>query len=286
VEGAQSNYNYTELSTASLLSLNYLDDLSGKNDNELYYIGSSVIKQNIFTRYLMNNGYQIHNFSIFDIGDSPALNKHFQPGINLIAGNTLWARMEKDLGFHLLYTMPISFALGNLEKTIRREAAQNSNTMKAVLHSLSVDSGGQPQFYYTHLLLPHVPYYFDKEGRFTGLQYYLHPGDSAQRNKAYLEYLQYTNRVVLGFVDSILKRSTRPPVILLMGDHGNRHHTLKKESHFSALNAVCFPDRRYEGFYKGLTHVNHLRVFVNNRFHQKLPLLKDTTFYLGKGITY
>lgn len=286
VAGARGNYNYTELSTASLLSLDYLGDLNGKNDNELYNIGSSVINSNIFTSYLQELGYEIHNFSIFDVQGIPALNNHFKPEVKLISGQTLLSRLEFDLGFHLLYTMPMDFALKSLSRTIEQGAAQNGNTMDTLLYTLAQRQGSRPQFYYTHLLMPHVPYYFDREGQFTGLQRYLNPGDPAQRKRDYLEYLQYTNKKVLAFVDTILKKSVRAPVILLMSDHGNRHYTLKKDSHFSSLNALYFPDRHYDGFYPGISNVNQLRVFVNNRFHQKLPLLKDTTFYLGKGITY
>jgi hypothetical protein len=284
VRQSRSNYNYTELSTASLLSMDYLANLKGKSDNELYHIGSSIIRDNIFTSYLQRLGYGINNFSIFDLGDRPALNPHFKPKISLITDRTLLPRLEKDIGFHLWYTLKLNFALNRLSRTIEKEAALPSFTMGQVVRTVQSKKGEGPQFYYTHLMLPHVPYYFDSEGRFTGLQQYLYPGNLEQSKKAYLEYLQYTNKKIIAFIDDILKAASRPTVIMVISDHGYRHPTVKKDHHFSTINAVYLPDKRYDGFYEGQSNVNQLRVLVNNRFDQKLPILYDSSIYLGRLI--
>jgi hypothetical protein len=286
VDQSRGNYNYTELSTASLLSLDYLQNLNGKNDNELYHIASTIINNNIFTGYLERLGYGINNFSIFDVNGTPAMNTHFKPKVSLITDQTLWTRLEKDVGFHLLYTLKLDFVLKRLNENIKKESLYPVRIMDSVVRTLSNKKGGGPQFYYTHLMLPHVPYYYNKNGQFIGLQRYLHPGSLEEEQKAYLEYLQYCNQKVLQFVEAILKNASRPPIILLMGDHGYRHETVERKYQFLTLNAVYFPDRQYKDFYKGMSHVNHLRLLLNNRFRQTLPLLKDTSFYLGKGITY
>lgn len=275
----RSNYKNTDISVASLLSMDYLGDLSDKNQNELYHIGSSVINRNVFTSYLSRLGYQVNNFSIFDVSGSPARYSPYKPTVNLVTERTLLGRLKRDLGFHLYFTLQLDFAVNDLKQYVEKDAARNGHTMTTVVNAVERKTV-VPQFYYTHLLMPHDPFYFDKDGRFTGVQQYLAHKTPEQARKYYLEYLQYTNGKVLSFVDSILQKSTRPPVILLMGDHGYRHPAMERKYQFSTLNAVYFPDRKYQGFYVGMSHVNQLRVFLNTRFGQNLPLLKDTCIFL------
>lgn len=277
----QSNYNYTEISTASLLSLNYIKGLDHRSDNELYHIGSSIIRQNVFTRFLRGQGYAIHNFSIFDVDSLPAYNPHFHPRISLVTGNTFGARVSKDIGFHLAYTLKLHFILNRMTRTLEKEAAMNSRIMESVIRRVAASDTTRPHFYYTHLLLPHEPFFFTSDGIFTGLKEHMYPGSPEEKKKTYIEYLQYANKKLLSFIDALLKTAKRPPIIILMSDHGYRGLTIKPVYHFSSLNAIYFPDQQYDGFYDCQTSVNQLRVLLNQRFHQKLPLLKDSIIFLG-----
>jgi hypothetical protein len=152
--------------------------------------------------------------------------------------------------------------------------------MNAVLRAVAAQDTHTPHFYYTHLLLPHEPFVYDAAGRYIAVEQHFNPGTPEERKRAYTDYLQYSNSRLLTFIDSLLRRAPRPPIILLLGDHGYRHRTVRKQTQFSTLNAVYFPDRRYTGFYDSLSHVNQLRILLNNRFGQSIPLLKDSNIFL------
>ena len=69
-----------------------------------------------------------------------------------------------------------------------------------------------------------------------------------------------------------------------MSDHGFRsfeeNEKVDNRYYFMTLNAVLFPTKDYSNFYDGMTNVNQFRVILNSLFHQKLPLLKDSTCFL------
>jgi len=94
--------------------------------------------------------------------------------------------------------------------------------------------------------------------------------------------LKYSNRKLLELIDHIRKNSPRPPVIILMSDHGFRQlpEGSDQKYYFMNLNAVYLPNGNYAGFYDGMSNVNQFRVILNSQFNQKLPLLKDSTSFL------
>jgi hypothetical protein len=281
VDNTKSNYNYSAASMASLYSMNYLPNLQGKPDAEIFKISSDLLKKNYFADFLKNRGYEIKNFSIFDFAELPPFEDGFYArGTELITDHTLFARLNRDIGFHTAFTLKINSELKRLEKLLREEAGRDDRKIDSVITAIARKSN-KPRFFYTHLLMPHGPYYYDSKGRFIGLEFHIDQRKHLEEKKNYLEYVQYCNRKLLSFIDRICKASARPPIVLLMSDHGLRHHTVPEPYHFSNINAVLFPDREYKGFYKGMSNVNQLRVLLNQRFRQKLPLLKDSSIFLG-----
>jgi len=99
---------------------------------------------------------------------------------------------------------------------------------------------------------------------------------------AYLSYLVYSNKMLLALVDHILRVSHKPPVIILMGDHGFRQFSSETDHryYFMNLNAIHLPGKQYEGFYRGMSNVNELRILMNTLFGQHLPMKKDSTIFL------
>jgi hypothetical protein len=281
LEGARSNYNYSPISMASMLSLDYLSGLGKWPHYVLMDIANPIIEQNVFTDFLSRQGYVVNNISIFDLEAEPAYEHHFKPGGRVIRNHTFLNRLVNDLGYHLLTTLSWKWAINSVAEGMEKEAAKNTHRIDTVLQRVKQNGGKQAQFYYTHLMMPHQPFVLDRNGNSVGFSYYLDPDRTRGFKRGYLEYLQYANKKVVSFIDTLVKISPRPPIILLMGDHGFRHPTVPERYHLMTLNAVYFPDGRYDGYYNGLTHVNQLRLLLNNRFGQRLPLAKDSTAFLG-----
>lgn len=281
IEGASSNYNYTSISIASMLSLDYLPGLGKWPAYELIDVGNAIVEQNVFVDYLISQGYEINNVSVFDLKELPPYKSEFKSGISLITDHSFPRRLQKDIGYHLITTFKSEIALRDLVRGLEKEVAENGHRMDTLLNRVKNKRSTRPQFYYTHLMMPHQPFVLDRNGKSVGFSYYLDPDRDRGFKRGYLENLQYCNKRVVAFVDSLVRVSPRPPVIILMGDHGFRHPSIAPKYQFMTINAVLFPDRRYEGYYDGQSIVNQMRVLLNNRFGQKLSLLKDSTVFLG-----
>jgi hypothetical protein len=280
IENARSNYNYTPVSLASMFSLDYLQGLQKWPEFELIHIGKRIMKENIFVDFLISQGYDINNISIFDLRGQAAYKDEFKSGTSQLTDHTFWNRLKKDLGYHMVTTLKSEVATRKVIEGMEKDAYENLKRMDTLLKRVE-NRRSQPQFYYTHLMMPHVPYVLDRNGRSVGMAYYSDPDRDKGIKRGYLEYLRYTNKQVQALVDTLIKRSAKPPVIILMGDHGFRDHTVPPKYHFMTLHAVYVPDGQYNGYNDGLTNVNQLRLLLNNRLGQKLPLLKDSTTFLG-----
>jgi hypothetical protein len=145
-----------------------------------------------------------------------------------------------------------------------------------------------PKFIYTHLALPHHPYYYDSSGTKSLYDSVTLSYPGGKNN--YLQYLLYSNKKLLSLIDFIRKNNPTPPIIILMSDHGYRkfEKTEKVDSkyYFMNLNTVFVPNGNYAGFYDGMSNVNQFRVILNSEFGQKLPLLKDSTSFLVEQRKY
>lgn len=275
-DSGHSNYNFTEFSTASLLHMNYLKKIEGR-EVSLKHLGYcfETMKQSPFINYLQARGYEFNNYSIFDFPGNPSpVIPTLLPGrTKPVTEQTLSARLRKDIGYHLFTDIPFMAEWLDLEGAHLR----NNQKLTSLTQSFTPDSRAKPTFTYTHLMMPHVPYYFDRNG--TRLAKPIHDGKDTS---AFFEYLTYTNRQLLSLVDSILDHAPTPPVILLLGDHGHRDYVrpVEQKFHFQTLVSVLLPNQNYESFYPTISHVNLLRTTVNSVFSERLPLLKDSTIFL------
>ena len=101
----------------------------------------------------------------------------------------------------------------------------------------------------------------------------------------YREQAMYADERVGQMIDQLLERSKKPPIIVLMGDHGPRSGVKAEPSQtdleecMSNLTAIYMPGRNNAGLYPQITPVNIFRVILNEYFDAKLPLLEDHSFY-------
>ena len=135
-----------------------------------------------------------------------------------------------------------------------------------------------PKFIYAHLMMPHEPYYFDKNGN----EYTVYTKNTIELRIRYIEFLQYSNNKYLQLLNGILKKAKRNTIVVFMSDHGSRLFTEPSEIkyQFSTINAIYLPDKNYQRFYNGISNVNVLRALLNSVFDENLPLLQDKSFYL------
>lgn len=275
VNNPRSNYNYTTYSMASLLNMQYIKNLESltANQNDLFTC-LKLIRENELARFFRKEGYAIYNSSVFDLegNNRAATSKYFIPVHKMLTAQTFTRRFNYDLGFH--------FASKKIIERILKDNVYTINTIEAKTKKIAAEKTGQPKFVYTHFLMPHHPYFFDSSGREASIEKL---EDSYKMDKkAYIEYLLYTNKKILGLVDHIKTVSAKPPAIILMSDHGFRqsNDSSQNKYHFMTLNAIHLPTNNYKSFYDGMSHVNQFRIFLNTQFRQQLPLLKDSSIFI------
>ena len=273
-----SNYNYTPFSVASILNMSYLD-LQGRErgKKELTYC-YETIRDNQLLQFLKHHKYAFYNYSVFDFEGQPARTREtFLPAkTRLITSQTLLSRFDKEIRFNLITRWK---SKSNL-KTLTYYNKENNENIYTLTWRLAEKKSAQPKFVYTHLMMPHYPYYFDKNGKERPFEQLT---EGNQTNKAaFVEYLQYTNKQIISLVDHILKSSERPPIIVLMGDHGFRHFTQPVDTkyHFLNMTAIHLPSANYARLHDSLSSVNIFRTILNTEFRQQLPYLKDSSSYL------
>lgn len=271
-----SNYNYTPYSIASMLQMHFLTGIkreyTNNSDMTICYLN---IRRNNVCRFLQDEGYAFYNYSLFDVLDQPSpCDETILPTkTEFITAQTLFSRLNKFI------EQNFAGKLGEAEKKRKTNLSNLNNHKIFDLTEANIHSTiAKPKFVYTHFLFPHFPYFYDQNGN-------LNPenkiADSSLRDtSAYLGYLLYANKRILTLIDDILKNSRELPVIILVSDHGFRWFPAEKfspEYSFNNMLAILLPDKKYAGFYNGISNVNLFRVLFNTEFNQHFPLLKDST---------
>ncbi len=279
IRESHSNYNYTPFSVGSILNMDYfhLTDKVRTTPNLTY--SYEMIRDNKLLQFLQFHQYKFYNHSIFDFEGQPArTGEGFLPSkLKLITSQTFLSRFNRDIRFNLITRWRLRKNLMIVTYAYKK----NNAKIYDMTWKLAEQPTTAPRFVYTHLEMPHYPYYYDKDGKEQPFEKLL---EENQVNKAdYIGYLQYANKKLLTLVDHILQKSTRPPIIILMGDHGFRHfiEPVANEYYFLNLATVHLPSRNYSGFKDSLSGVNMFRALLNTQFAQRLPFLKDSTSYLS-----
>jgi len=259
--------------------MKYLDlDMAKKAPGNIDYCYQQIRNSDVI-KFLTANGYMFSNYSIFEFKDRPAINyDSFLPNnTSLITSQTFASRLLKDISYNIS-TGKWKIKWG-VEGRTWEHLRNNENIIRAVKEKAS-EKNNTPKFIYAHLMMPHYPYYFNSRSQLRTTEELL-PGNETKREN-YIEYLQYCNSRILGLVDTIVSHSAKPPVILLLGDHGFRQGTSREERKyvFMNLNAIYLPEKKYGSFYDSISNVNQFRVLFNTEFGQQLPLLKDSTIFL------
>ena len=278
-KNSSGNYNFTPFSIASILNMSYI---SGINTDAItsddYARCNKLIRENELVKYLSATGYDIINYSIFDIAGNPSpVNQDFLPlKARLITDRTLWGRVKRDILWNVFYG---KFEIKWLTKNAEYIYNENNNKLINLVKKESSGKSNTPRFIYAHYNMPHPPYYFDKDG------------DAIEKNKLghaydkdknlYLGYVGYTNTKIQELVNTILNNSKGEAVIIIMGDHGFRNdNNMPHHVFLQNQNAVYLPGKNYHLFYDSITGVNQFRVLINTLFKQNTVLLKDSTSFL------
>jgi hypothetical protein len=161
-----------------------------------------------------------------------------------------------------------------------------------------------PLFVFVHLFPPHPPFVFgpDGEPRQTSSVYGLTDGRGwhertggsvEQYMQGYRDQVAFVNARLTRVIEALLARSHRPPVIVVMSDHGPRSAPDEEDfgagavrERLSILAACHLPDGGGGQLYDTISPVNVFRVVLNRTFDARLPLLPDRHYRSRPGRPY
>jgi hypothetical protein len=194
----------------------------------------------------------------------------------ILESQTLVNRIGRDLGFHL-----INWHILKGDHKDYAVMTNNKNIIKNIKDQ-ALHQGKKPRFSYSHLTMPHFPYYYNGEGKPYPHSEIVGGKENEWRPDRYLEYLKYTNGVIIDAVDFILNHSPEPPVIIILSDHGFRLHSQKvhEEYDFYNLNATFLPGQYSSKFEENLSNISFMRELLNLLFDQHLQTGKQEKFYI------
>ncbi len=277
---SRSNYTWTSLSVPSSLNFRYLASEDKNKEKELLY-------NNEVVRILRSKGYKI--ISIYyatgygidaDIGLAYGPLREFLPGLI----DSTWAYPFNFFGFlnSFIYKYQRAGVRFSFEK----------------LREISKIKG--PAFIFAHIMSPHPPYIFNKDGRplrfgITELHHLLNTkgGDLwyKQECRVYTEQLLFVNKQIKSALEQILYVSPGA-IIIIQGDHGQFLGLPDKPSkklfrlRTSILNAYYLPGEKKDLLYNGISPVNSFRVVFDEYFNGNYKLLPDVSYYSSGSILW
>ena len=93
----------------------------------------------------------------------PLVNSQFfEVGPGVINSQTLLGRIEKDISFNLITKYKFKWAM---RLAVENEVQKTEHLYQKTLEIVNISSN-RPRFIYTHLMMPHYPYYLDSAGNF------------------------------------------------------------------------------------------------------------------------
>ena len=282
IKHPKSNYSFTVLTMSSALNLSY----HTKKQKNIQSEFSELIEKNIFTDSLERHGYEIDNLSLFQIKNH-----------NTKFGLKVWLN-KSSLPFYY-FSKTLVFAFYTMKKS--GEGFTRELDIFNTLAGLTKIKNQKPKFVYAHTLLPHVPFYLNDFGEYdkkvddssslSGIDNLLDndPYNNTMRSPLadsslkidYINHIKFTNKKCLEVISAILKNNKRPPIIILMSDHGSRMLTNPVpdieavKERYDNMCAIYYPDRNYSKLYDSITPINVMRQVLNKSIGTKYPNLKD-----------
>lgn len=275
-EKSTSNYVVTSLSLASTLNMKYVNELSdvvGEESRDVSVL-YRMIEDSELVRYLKKKGYRYI---------------HFSSGW----GPTNYAN-NADVNFQKVFLNEFttillrSTLLGPIEfirPLMRERIIFTFDKLK------SVNQIEGRKFVFAHILLPHPPWLFGRDGENVSGSEIALAGDTWQEKDEYIDQVIFANKKVKEVVDVLTSRKQRPVVIILQGDHGpSSTNEGQGEKHYKEktkiFNAYYTPELDESRWYDSITPVNTFRVILTNYLAGDYPLLLDKNYFTPIGMPY
>ena len=285
---SRSNYCKTFLSLASSLNMIYLDDLASQLGPQSQNVRPTVnmIWDSDVARYLKRLGYTTVAFSTgWWATEMSEADVYLSP----------WREPDFFLR-ELIGLTPVPFLAGQFG--VRDpHGAHRERILYAFDGLTDLPPLDGPLFVFAHIIAPHPPFVFGRQGEEigSGRRFTIRDGahiiDEGRYTREeyvdkYRDQLIFINSKVGEVVEAMLSESSGSAVVILQADHGPRStqqwegdEDASLRERFSILNAYYLPDGDGAQLYDSITPVNTFRVIFNHYFGTELELLEDESYF-------
>jgi hypothetical protein len=291
---SRANYNQTVLCLAAALGMRYSDDIGhrlapkSRNTQPL----TERVDKSQTAEYLKARGY---NYLAVTTGFPLTL----ATSADILYKNDTTPAAELITPYEsLLINITPLCLLPHVNRTLYDE---HRDSLDAAWRHLETIPAEQPnrKFVYVHIVAPHPPFVFGKDGEPTAPEKrpfsladasdFLRADTGENYQDGYINQIQHVNRKTLAALSTVVKTSSVPPIIVVMGDHGPRRYldyqSLEKSDVrecFGNLFAVYLPagaDSARSLFGDDISAVNTFRLLFDRQFGAKFPRLPDRSYY-------
>jgi hypothetical protein len=286
VENSAANYNFTELTLASMLDMRLLDDIPsvephlGSQDRDQPLL-RDTINHGAALSFLRERGYEI--VATTSGFDGVALR---QADVYLDSGEL------SELEVAMIRATPIGWLLDRLGADVVGDQVRSRvGHAFDFLHDLAVTPASKPRFALVHIPAPHAPLVFGPGGAPVAASFddpFAFPdrssGDQTSFIETYRGGLEYLDGQTIKAIDDLLTAAAagRDPVIVVFGDHGPRTGLAGSPAEQRAEQLADFVAIRAPGhanlFGETTSLVNVLPTLFNALFDTDLPRSPDRSF--------
>jgi len=276
---SQANYSTTYDSLPSSLNLDFLHE---EIDGELVRVHpwQPMFQDYTVWRSLKEVGYQfVHFGSLYE-----ATGRNSYADINY---NSYWLPEFTMRFFQTTLMYYFSVAFNIIDDT---NELQYENVLYTFENLSKIPGIKEPTYVFAHMLIPHHPYVFDREGNFQTLN----EANVKSETDNYIDQLIAANNMLMELIDELLMSSEVPPIIIIQADEGPYPGGQEKweatrygweeataaelRQKMGILNAYYLPNTDQDGLYPSITPVNSFRQVFNLYFGTDLELLPDNSY--------
>jgi len=240
-EKSRTHCTSTVVVVPSILNLKPITDLH-PSDDRLELI--SLINDNHAMRFFSAKGYTTVAIGVHTI--SADINMQSDYAFKFQENSQEVTTID---GFHLLLidmTMVRPFSFIFKPKIVDNLDLARYSRLYDLNRITQLSDIPSPKFVYAHIMLPHEPFLFDKNGN----KIDCNDRSNYHNKNIYLEQLMFTTQRVEFTIDSLLKQypESERPIIIIQSDHGLRtHHDgvseyMPKDEPNKILNAFLLPN--------------------------------------------
>lgn len=273
----QSNYASTNLSMSSVFSMNYIpSDLGGTA--KLPPFKETTLRSTLYSLGYTFITFENRTSGHFDLQEDIRLSQN-----QLLLGQLNLTGGINEFEQEMLQTTILKFFWDtrlipgfNEDAITRLENYEHYKQTNFILSKLKdVPKMKSPKFVFVHILVPHDPYVFTADGKFKSVE--------DKSKTGYRDNAEFIDTNIVPALQSLIAESQRPPVIVLMGDHGPPPGKYaSREDRMENLDAYFVNPETKADLYASITPVNSFRIIINHYFGGSYPLLEDVSHYAYK----